>query len=382
MSDQRLPLPGRVFDTLIDRPRKITLREVKAAKKAKLESPRLAKGPQKMQRQSIHQCITFLLASSRGSSQMWRAWHSHFLTTVVVNPISLSALKSSFLTAARELGWRAVVIYTAQGTSNAAFADEAGRLHDPSWLASSEHIVDIAKSDKDAGRRWWMWTRVVSTQEWVEEAFKRCTGETQPGQFPSEKALGRNEIMSRSRSPATVREAWRKHGNESAAYIGNSRSSFRQRICADGTLHHHPESSSTPVRRLDALIQMARVLRYQGVGTLAYPVNSHTGERVFLEINPRMQVEYGVSITWPAGRGVHVNTWLCRPGVRECNVGADLDSLLAKILVRGRHLGETTQQDVRALRETSAGNEEGGVKTNKTVLAERGSAIRYGWSAS
>ncbi|KZP16019.1 hypothetical protein FIBSPDRAFT_958362 [Athelia psychrophila] len=119
---------------------------------------------------------------------------------------------------------------------------------------------------------------------------------------------------------------------------------------------------------LTAATRMTRALRYQGADSFACLANSHMGEWVFLDINPYMQVEHGVSIARPAGRGVRVDTWLYRAGVRGCNVGTDCDSLLARILVRGRDLWEATQQAVRALRETSVKNEEGGVDTDRTVF--------------
>ncbi|KZP15985.1 hypothetical protein FIBSPDRAFT_958333 [Athelia psychrophila] len=119
---------------------------------------------------------------------------------------------------------------------------------------------------------------------------------------------------------------------------------------------------------LTAATRMTRALRYQGADSFACLANSHTGEWVFLKINPYMQVEHGISIARPAGRGVRVDTWLYRAGVRGCNIGTDCDSLLAKILARGRDLGEATQQAVRALRETSVKNEDGGVDTDRTVL--------------
>ncbi|KZP10347.1 hypothetical protein FIBSPDRAFT_218435 [Athelia psychrophila] len=40
---------------------------------------------------------------------------------------------------------------------------------------------------------------------------------------------------------------------------------------------------------------MALALRYQGVGTCEYLVNSRTGKRVFLEISPRIQVEHTIT---------------------------------------------------------------------------------------
>ncbi|KZP03724.1 hypothetical protein FIBSPDRAFT_968744 [Athelia psychrophila] len=46
---------------------------------------------------------------------------------------------------------------------------------------------------------------------------------------------------------------------------------------------------------LAASVNVALALRYPGVGTPEYPVNSRTGKRVFLEINPRIQVEHTVT---------------------------------------------------------------------------------------
>ncbi|KZP05787.1 hypothetical protein FIBSPDRAFT_343058 [Athelia psychrophila] len=153
---------------------------------------------------------------------------------------------------------------------------------------------------------------------------------------------------------------------------------------------------------LTASTEMARALRYQGAGTLGYLVSSHTGQWVFLEINPRIQVEYTVtediinldfariplhlsnsatltsiglnpttisspegfthqlrptaenpakdfglspgtihpsSTVWFVGRGVRIDMRLCSHGVRECNVGTHFDSLLAKIVLRRRDFG-------------------------------------------
>lgn len=51
------------------------------------------------------------------------------------------------------------------------------------------------------------------------------------------------------------------------------------------------------------------------------------------------------------------NMALRREGVRGCNAGTAFDSLLAKILVRGREAGEAAQRAVRLGRETSVGNQ-------------------------
>ncbi|KAF7975679.1 hypothetical protein HWV62_8781 [Athelia sp. TMB] len=385
-----------------------------------------------------------------------------------------------------------VAIYTAQDTSHATFADEAVQLDDVSWFMSPERVLDIAKRtqsthvhpgygflsesfalasllspstpgpnitfvgpapgtlriagdkmlsrelavaqgvpvargthvksaadvkafvnsgvgypvmikalDGGGGRG----IRVVGAEDEVESAFKRCLGESPSGQLFTEKALS---------GPG-----W-KH--------------IEVQIVGDGTGDSMAPSTLSrflvePL--LAASLKLARALKYKGVGTFEYLVNAHSGEWVFLEINPRIQVEHTVSeeitnldlvriqlllasslsttlaslaltqasiglpqgcaiqlrltaedptrqfrltpgtirpanIVWPAGRGVRVDTWLC--GIPSCSVGTDFDSLLAKIVVRGTDLGDTTQRAVRALRETKVG-EEIDVKTNKVVLA-------------
>lgn len=46
---------------------------------------------------------------------------------------------------------------------------------------------------------------------------------------------------------------------------------------------------------LSASVEMARHLRYKGLGTFEYLVNTKNGDYVFLEINPRIQVEHTVT---------------------------------------------------------------------------------------
>lgn len=46
---------------------------------------------------------------------------------------------------------------------------------------------------------------------------------------------------------------------------------------------------------LHASLKMAQHLKYKGLGTFEYLVNANSGEWVFLEINPRIQVEHTVT---------------------------------------------------------------------------------------
>lgn len=84
------------------------------------------------------------------------------------------------------------------------------------------------------------------------------------------------------------------------------------------------------------------------------------------------------SIMWPAGRGRHVDRWIC--GVPSCIVWSDIDSPLAKIPLRRWDLGQATQKVVRCVRETSIRNEktEGVVKTTGAIRGGGGSQIGSG----
>lgn len=78
------------------------------------------------------------------------------------------------------------------------------------------------------------------------------------------------------------------------------------------------------------------------------------------------------NLSWPTGRGVRIDTWLTVgpnlwPLATAWTVGTDFDSLLAKIIVRGRTFEEMTQKSRQALKELHVSGT--GVKTNIVVLA-------------
>ncbi|KAI0634842.1 rudiment single hybrid motif-containing protein [Trametes polyzona] len=225
-----------------------------------------------------------------------------------------------------------------------------------------------------------------------------------------------------------------------------------------------PRSAVGPL--VQAALKMAQFLRYANLGTFEFLVNGPSHEWVFLEINPRLQVEHTITgevaivlviipythpcvleleevmhldlvrvqlllsqpgaslstvlpeclpspptphghaiqlrmvaedpqkshtlstgllrptdISWPAGRGVRVDTWLSR-GSRiphdgaGWTIGTDFDSLLAKIIVHARNDREATARASRALWETRI---RGSVATNLEVLA--GIVAHPDWAA-
>ncbi|KAF9260609.1 hypothetical protein L218DRAFT_871952 [Marasmius fiardii PR-910] len=263
--------------------------------------------------------------------------------------------------------------------------------------------------------------RICEQESEVAEAFKRCLGESPSRQLFAEKAL---------KGPG-----W-KHieiqiigdGHE-VAHLWERECSVQRRFqkiieIAPSTL---PKSFILPL--IDSAEKMASSMKYKGLGTFEFLVNTQAREWVFLEINPRVQVEHTVTeeitgidlvraqlllslpgstfpslfpsnpapsghaiqlrltaedptqafrlspgtiqsgdIIWPAGRGVRVDTWLSSLSPsRRWTVGTDFDSLLAKIIVQGQTFEEVTQKARRALKELRLNNTN--LKTNVSVLS-------------
>ncbi|KIM36649.1 hypothetical protein M413DRAFT_448991 [Hebeloma cylindrosporum] len=270
--------------------------------------------------------------------------------------------------------------------------------------------------------------RIVESEGGVEEAFKRCLGESPSKQIFAEKALtgpGWKHIEVQIIGDGTnVNHLWERECSVQRRF---------QKI-VESAPSRLPRAAIQPL--LDSSLKIASHLKYRGLGTFEYLVNTQTQDWVFLEINPRVQVEHTITeeicdtdlvraqlllftpnatlasvqlsaqpplpssysiqlrltaedpargfqlspgpldsgdLSWPAGRGVRVDTWLtngpyAHNGVvdGEWEVGTDFDSLLAKVIVRGRTFEEATAKARRALRELNIG---GGVKTNLSVLA-------------
>ncbi|KZP24446.1 hypothetical protein FIBSPDRAFT_951206 [Athelia psychrophila] len=216
--------------------------------------------------------------------------------------------------------------------------------------------VMIKALDCGGGRR----IRVVRAEEDIEEAFKQRKPRRPAVSREGAIWTGWMHIEVHIVGDATETGPPMRTATQLAAAV------FQKVAEVNGALHHLPPSHEiqlSPAPRLDE----------DGTGTFEYLVNFHNGERVFLEINPRILVKHTVtasmvphkaapyncasllktpprtsvsplsSIVWPEGRGARVDTWLS--GVLSCIVGTEVYSLLGKIVVvRGRDLGEATQR--------------------------------------
>ncbi|KAI0646556.1 hypothetical protein C8Q79DRAFT_909308 [Trametes meyenii] len=271
--------------------------------------------------------------------------------------------------------------------------------------------------------------RLVYTKDEIEDAFRRCVGESASQSVFVEKAL--------------VGSGWRHvevqivgDGRGAVTHLWERECSIQRRFqkvveIAPSTL---PREVVEPL--LQAALKMAQHLRYAGLGTFEFLVNDRSKEWIFLEINPRIQVEHTVTeeitgldlvrvqlllslpgaslaailpvysrvsypplgyaiqlrlvaedprkssrlstgtiassdVAWPSGRGIRVDTWLCSGpyGTLPCSewaVGVDFDSLLAKIVVHAGSFKEATSRAIRALKETRI---QGKVQTNVKLLA-------------
>ncbi|OJJ69000.1 hypothetical protein ASPBRDRAFT_46276 [Aspergillus brasiliensis CBS 101740] len=180
-------------------------------------------------------------------------------------------------------------------------------------------------------------------------------------------------------------------------------------------------------RVVDAALRMARAIRYRSLGTVEFLVNEGNGEFYFLEINPRIQVEHTVTeevtgvdlvqaqlrlamgytlaqlglgdvglatptptvhsiqlrlcaedprnqfalsvgkvteLVVPGGHGVRVDTHVRAAGASPVVVGAQLDNLLAKIIVTASTWEGAVLKARRVLADTTVA----GVRTNLELL--------------
>ncbi|KAF5350973.1 hypothetical protein D9756_008255 [Leucocoprinus leucothites] len=142
--------------------------------------------------------------------------------------------------------------------------------------------------------------RFVNEASGVEEAFKsqffdrRCMGESPSGQVFAEKALTgpgwkHIEIQVIGDGTGAANHFWERECSV------QRRCARRRNIPKDsrGGSITSPRSAVQPL--VAASLKIARHLRYKGLGTFEFLVNASTYEWVFLEINPRVQVEHTIT---------------------------------------------------------------------------------------
>ncbi|KAG6918202.1 hypothetical protein DXG01_015991 [Tephrocybe rancida] len=130
--------------------------------------------------------------------------------------------------------------------------------------------------------------RLVRKQEDVEEAFNRCLGESPSRQIFAERALTgpfwkHVEVQIVGDGSGAVTHLWERECSVQRRF---------QKIIEVAPSRLHPSVIKT---LLESSMTMARELKYRGLGTFEYLVNAQTLDWVFLEINPRVQVEHTVT---------------------------------------------------------------------------------------
>ncbi|KAI0777206.1 hypothetical protein BD413DRAFT_514344 [Trametes elegans] len=291
-------------------------------------------------------------------------------------------------------------------------------------LGGSAFPIVIKALDGGGGRG----IRLVNVDDDVEIAFDRCVGESASREVFVEKAF--------------VGSGWRHvevqivgDGHGATTHLWERECSIQRRFqkVVESAPSLLPRNVVEPL--IHAALKLARCLQYAGLGTFEFLVNGISHEWIFMEINPRIQVEHTVTeeimdldlirvqllltlpgaslaavlpshthtpppprghaiqlrlisedpkdsfrlctgsigpsqVSWPGGRGIRVDTWLCSgpnslqdPG---WTVGVDFDPLLAKIIVYATTFQEATARALRASREIRI---IGAVKTNAELLA-------------
>ncbi|KAI0542518.1 PycA protein [Xylaria digitata] len=261
--------------------------------------------------------------------------------------------------------------------------------------------------------------RLVQKESDLESAAARAISEGHSGQIFAEKAAVKGfrhiEVQIVGDGSGQVRNLWERECSIQRRY---------QKIVelAPSTIGDRELVS----RIIDAAMRMARQIKYLSLGTFEFLVNADRGEFFFLEVNPRLQVEHTVTecialvdlvriqleiaqgaklsetslrdvpsdamhvpklrsiqlrltaenvqrdwtlsigrvdaFSLPTGHGVRVDTHLNHH--QTTVVGADFDSLLAKIIITGESQQVVLSKCKRALKDTWVK----GIKTNLQVL--------------
>lgn len=260
--------------------------------------------------------------------------------------------------------------------------------------------------------------RLVKNETELQNAVDRCVGESPSKTVFAEQAAVEGfkhiEVQILGNGQGAVKHLWERD------------CSVQRRFQKVVELAPAPDVGSRRVisKVIDSAIRMARMLKYQGLGTWEFLVNWKQKKFFFLEINPRLQVEHTITecitgvdlvreqlliaqglkdwedlrlgewweadkpppaasiqlrlcaedpasnfnlsigkvsdINLPSGNGIRVDTHLSRGG----SIGSDFDNLMAKIIVTASTLEEAVAKARRALAET----EVTGVKTNLDLL--------------
>ncbi|KAF8055292.1 carboxylase:pyruvate/acetyl-coa/propionyl-CoA [Lyophyllum atratum] len=157
--------------------------------------------------------------------------------------------------------------------------------HDVHAFARAEGFPVMIKALDGGGGRG---IRIVDSDDGIQEAFNRCIGESPSRQIFVEKALigpfwKHIEIQIVGDGSGAVNHLWERECSVQRRF---------QKV-----IEFAP--SRLPRSVIESLLQsslkMAAHLNYRGLGTFEYLVNSQTSDWVFLEINPRVQVEHTVT---------------------------------------------------------------------------------------
>lgn len=259
--------------------------------------------------------------------------------------------------------------------------------------------------------------RLVEGEDVLQNAVERCMGESPSGKVFAEQAAVHGykhvEVQIVGDGKGGVRHLWERD------------CSVQRRFQKIVEVAPAPvQTRSVVVQAIEAAVKMASSIKYLGLGTWEFLLNSKEGKFFFLEINPRLQVEHTITegitgvdlvreqlllaqnlrklddirpdkpenpehpppstsiqlrlcaedpnanfalsigkvteVQFPSGNGVRVDSHLSKGG----SVGSDFDNLMAKIIVTASTWDDAVLRAQRALSDTRIV----GVKSNLNLL--------------
>ncbi|CDO75441.1 hypothetical protein BN946_scf184693.g10 [Trametes cinnabarina] len=180
---------------------------------------------------------------------------------------------------------RALAVHNGVPVAPGAHVSSAEDVHKfVEGLGSAPFPIIIKALDGGGGRG----IRLVYAEDHIDHAFRRCVGESASRRVFAEKAF--------------VGPGWRHvevqivgDGLGNVSHLWERECSVQRRFQKVVEMAPSTLPRDTVGHVIEAALKMARHLQYKSLGTFEFLIDDHAKHWIFLEINPRIQVEHTVT---------------------------------------------------------------------------------------